>query len=464
MAQRRNWWRRRTRPLVRPWALAGPIVVLLICLPLLRPLWSPGVMSGREAAVLDTAHNLLQHRGFALDPAHGYPPEAVVTVNGKLLARDPTAFTAAVATLAWLWGKAGVTFENNPHLLDYMLTMLISALPTAFGCGLIYRLGRAFDLTRPWRVGLALACVLASGWISYATVLLPHAMAIFLVVAAVTAFVHVSRAEWYRAASLWLIAAGACAAAAAAFDPLALWVLPAVLLGTPFLTKSRRGRFAGIVFVLLGATIPIALYVGVNPQATGDLLPPRWHATAYAAAGATPGTVIVPSVGDDIEPVDVSVWVLIGRAINRLLVFTVGSHGIFSHFPVLVIALAGVGTVLRRHWALPLKWLAGATLTALVLVLAYKMIVRVDDVDLDFAAPRLIVLVPVLMLWSGSWVRRPHGPAAWTAATVALVVSIVISLLGMTAPAPPGGYAHYTAAEAAGRLFTPTQTVATQRR
>jgi len=455
MAQRPNWWKRRTRPVVRPWALAGPVIVLLICLPLLRPLWSPGVMSGREMAALDTARNLLEHHTFALDPAREYPPEAVVNVHGKLIARDPTAFTATVAAFAWLCEKGGVTFQNNLHLLDYLLTMFVSALPTAFGCGLIYRLGRAFDLSRPWRVALALVCVLATGWISYATVLLPHAMAIFLVVASVVAFVHVSRAEWYRAASLWLIAAGGCAAAAAAFDPLAFWVLPAVLLGTPFLPASRRGKVAGVFFVLLGAALPIALYVVVNPQATGDLLPPRWHTLVYAG----PGPTVLPSVGDDLDPVDVSVWVLIGRAINRLLIFTVGSHGIFSHFPVLVIALAGAGSVLRRHWAIPLKWLAGATLAALVLLLAYKMAVRVDDVDLDFAAPRLIVLVPVLMIWAGSWIRRPHSAAVWTAASVAMVVSVAISILGITAPAPPGGYAHYTAAEAAERLISgPTVT------
>ena len=48
-----NYFRRmRSRQIVRPWALAAPVVVLAIALPLLRPLRSPALASQTELSYL----------------------------------------------------------------------------------------------------------------------------------------------------------------------------------------------------------------------------------------------------------------------------------------------------------------------------------------------------------------------------------------------------------------------------
>ena len=62
-----NYFQRvRSRQMVRPWALCAPVVVLLIALPLLRPLRSPGEISLSELSRLATIQALVEHDGQAI--------------------------------------------------------------------------------------------------------------------------------------------------------------------------------------------------------------------------------------------------------------------------------------------------------------------------------------------------------------------------------------------------------------
>src|SRR5262245_27388544 len=63
----RDYLRRLTDgPLVRPLALAGPVLVLLIALPLLRPLRHPLDMSQDENLRLASIRALVEHRSLHL--------------------------------------------------------------------------------------------------------------------------------------------------------------------------------------------------------------------------------------------------------------------------------------------------------------------------------------------------------------------------------------------------------------
>src|SRR3954467_10734636 len=63
-----NYFHRvRSRQMVRPWALCAPIVVLLISLPLLRPLRSPSDISEGELARLATIQSLVENDGQAIN-------------------------------------------------------------------------------------------------------------------------------------------------------------------------------------------------------------------------------------------------------------------------------------------------------------------------------------------------------------------------------------------------------------
>src|SRR5215218_9489613 len=57
----------RSRQVVRPWALCAPVVMLLIALPLLRPLRWPGDASENELSRLATVQALVEHDSLAIN-------------------------------------------------------------------------------------------------------------------------------------------------------------------------------------------------------------------------------------------------------------------------------------------------------------------------------------------------------------------------------------------------------------
>ena len=435
---------RRDRPLVRPWALAGPLLVLMLAAPLLRPLRSPGMATPAERVTLESVRAILHDGTLALDAGRLQRNDPVLRIDNRTFSQDPPAYDVILAGVGWCIERFGVRTDANPHLFAYLLTLFAITLPTAVAGGLVYRTARVFELRRQLRFGLARATVLATGWFAYATTLQSHALAAAGVMAAIAATVQFAQSRLPGRAVGWLGVAGFCAAGAAVIEPLALWSLVAVLGATLAARAAVRWRVAGVILAFAGAAAPFVLHMTLNTAIVGDWRPPRWHVTN--GSHATP----VLDEEDDVVP---DGWSGLGRGVGRLLTFTVGEHGLLSHFPILLVGLAGAALVVRRHWVGSLKVLAGGTLLALAVTLVYKMIVRPDAIDAGYAAPRLAIFAPVILLWAGAWLRRRHGPVVWTVTLIALVVSAGATLVGAITPRPTDGYSHYTLAEAVERLF-----------
>jgi hypothetical protein len=135
-----------------------------------------------------------------------------------------------------------------------------------------------------------------------------------------------------------------------------------------------------------------------------------------------------------------------------LLRATVGRHGVFSHFPVMLIGILGIGAVMHRHWPNSTKTLAAVTaIGALLVVLTYRF-ARVEWSSAMFATRWFILFMPLLLFWSGAWLRRSHRPIAWGLAGAMLLFSALVGLVGATDPAPRHGFDRYTAAAALLRL------------
>src|SRR5215213_8208878 len=88
----RDWLRSyRNRRHVRPWALSVPIVVLLIALPLLRPLRHPDPrsISDDERARLATVESLVERRTLSIDDSTYFDTAAKVERRGRWYASQP---------------------------------------------------------------------------------------------------------------------------------------------------------------------------------------------------------------------------------------------------------------------------------------------------------------------------------------------------------------------------------------
>ena len=476
--------RYRSKQMVRPWALSAPVLVLLVALPLLRPLRYPHLsqMSDDEKARVATVQAIVEHHTLAIDGTDfvGTLDKANATVNvrGRRYSDQPPMMSALLAGSYWVMHGAGLTLRHDASVM-YLLTLLGVTLPAACAAGLVYRMGRLFELRRWWRAALAAASVLGTGLISYATVLNPHAPAAVLVLAAAACLVHVAVTPRRLFAPAWVAASGACAALAAAIHPSAIpFLLLFVVVVASFRWKVRR-RAGSVLAYAAGAALPVALHAALVAQATGsfwqgvDFKPQTTVAAggescaAFASAADLPaanpspaGAPAGPSANppasrpggadefEDEEPVP--------SLPQRVLAALVGWHGVFSHFPVLLLGFAGVGMVMHRHWPTAAKVLASATVAgALFLVIAYAADRR-DWHDAMFASRWFVVFGPLTLFWAGAWLRRPHRPAAWAAAGVLLAFSTTVSLLGAAAgPLPREGFDRYTAAGAWRRLVSP---------
>ena len=472
MAFLRNWLRRyRAHRHVRPWALAVPIVVLLVAVPLLRPLRhpDPGSISDDELARLATTQALVEQDRLDIGGSPFSVTGYKVQRNGRWYSNQPPMMAVLLAGPYRVMYRMGYSFESSPHWVMFLLTLLGTTLPVAGAGGLVYRMGRLFELRRPVRTGLALAVVLGSGLVSYATVLNAHAPAAALALASAGCLVHVTITNRRMHGSVWLVLAGACAALAATFEPAAIvfvFLFGAVVLALRWTVPQRLG---GVAVYALGAAVPLMIHVALVQRTTGNIWQgcglgpqavsqrpaegPETTAGALAALLSPDGRTLGVEYDEEQEPE--SAWRAFWTNAGRVATAFVGRHGVLSHFPVALLGILGVTMVMHRHWPATTKVLATATLGGGLGIIVLYALRALDWTQAMFGTRWFVVFLPLTVFWSGVWLRRRHRPASWALAGVLLAFSMVVSLVGATGPLPPEGFRGYTAAGAMRNLVHP---------
>jgi hypothetical protein len=441
------------QPLVRPWGLATPILVLVVCLPLLRPLRHAVNISENEKARLATIQALGEQQTLAIDGTAfaGTSDRIRVVRDGDVrhYSEQGPVMSVLLSGPYWVMCRLGLGFDSNLSLSVYLLTLLGCTLPVAGAAGLAYRLGRIFELQRPWRMALAIACVFGTGLVSYATVLNSHAPAAALCLAAVTGIVQAATSRARGGAYGWLLGAGVCASFAAAIDFGALAVLLLLAPVVLALPRSAASRVFGLGFYLLGTLPAIALHAALTLPITGDLRPGFLHPELTVSAP------VAQSVAETEEGEVIRGPSLLVRAGTNFADGVLGPHGLLSHFPVLLLGVSGVGIILHRHWPASTKALAVATLVAGGAVVALYVLLLPSFNQPMFATRWFIPFLPLVVVWAGAWMRRNHHPVVWAGAGCLLAFSVLTTLLGATNPfmAPTGG--QHTAYVAAKQLMVP---------
>ncbi len=445
---------------VRPWALLPPIIVLLICLPLLRPLRHPlpADMSNDETSRWATVMALVERQTFAIDQTPFSGTNQKIQVGDAYYSDQPPVMGLLLSGPYWLLRCCGFTFSNNPALVEYLLTLCAVTLPTAAAAGMLYRMSRIFELSRPWRAGLALAIVLGSGLISYATVLNPYAPAAALVLLSAGILVQVSLVNTPLRSGGYLIAAGLFACLAAAIDPAAI-VFTILFIGVILAMHWRWSlRIGGVLMYAIGMLPPALLHVSLSLPITGDWrlglaqFPVRQSLVMSIPHPSPPEPTKPADADDDITTTPPTFSQNVAIFLGHLTGVFFGSHGLLTHFPVLLIGFAGVGIVMHRHWPGTTKTLAIMSTAGMIIVIL-RYVWLVDDWKTAMFAVRwFVVFLPLMLFWAGAWVRRAHHPATWATAATLLVFSTVVSILGATDPMPKDGYDHYTPAAALTKL------------
>lgn len=442
----------RDRQIVRPWALLAPILVLVVALPLLRPIRYPlqSQTSPDETVGLLAIQSLAERGTLGLEQyPTGLRSHYYESSDHKYYPTQAPTLSFLLSGPYWLMHHWGLSMDNDAALVAYLLTVIGVTLPVAIGAGLVYRMGRLFELARPVRAALATVAAFGSGLVSYATVLNPHAPAAALVLGAAACIIYVLLAPQARHRVVWLLAGGFCAALAAAIDPPA-GALGLLMMAIPLAMRVPIGqRLLGVCLYGIGAASPIILYIGLCLPSGQIQLPLPGDVQGAPMAISSSSSLLSLDDYDDNTP---SVWGFAGRQVDRLNSSLVGSHGLFSHFPVLIFGLLGVGAVMHRHWPTSTKVFAVSTVAGTCVVIAVCILRNVDWTSAMYASRWFIVFTPLLVFWMGAWLRRSHRAITWTLAGAATAFSIVVTVIGSVYPQPPRGYTGYTPIAALHRM------------
>jgi hypothetical protein len=439
-----------TRPHVRPWALSAPILVLMVCLPLLRPVRHPDPrqISDDELARLATIESLVRDRSLAIETSSFMPTAGTIHRNGHVFSQQPPTMSVLLAGPYWVMQRLGVSLEKNPTLVAYLLTLIGVTAPVAMAAGLIYRMARMFELPRRVRAALSALVVFGSGLVAYGVVLNAHAPAATLLLAAAACIIHVAISKQPGATSGWLAIAGLCAALAAAIDPAAAVFVLLFAFAIPVMRWRWRLRFGGLLLYCLGAAPPLLLHFALMHPITGEWAPPMYQRSIATASSST---------SDEIEDFNLPAtwWNELGKNLARLTSAMLGAHGVFSHFPVLLLGLFGIAAVMHRHWPATTKALAVATVGGAIAVMIALCVVSLVGPGKMYGPQSFIVFLPLLLFWSGAWMRRKHHAIKWAMAGVLILFSIAVTLIGATYPFPRHGFGQYTVAGAVDQLIHP---------
>ncbi|MBV8782294.1 MAG: hypothetical protein JO353_12935, partial [Phycisphaerae bacterium] len=270
---------RKKRRLFRPWALVVPIGILVVCLPLLRPLHQT-FPADDERLRLATIQSILDRHTFALPSStHDDPLQSpnLIHIHHKVYSDQPPMLSAILAGPAWIIGKLGWDLTNDPEVVTYLLTMLAVTLPVAGAGDLIYRMGRLFELSRPWRCLLAATVITCSGLLSYAVVLNAQAPAAALLIASAACLVHIEAGKKPRRMVGWIMLAGFCAAMSAALDPIAIFIAAPLVLVLALTRFSYRFRVGSMILFLAGAFPVVIAHGAINRSITRSFIPASVH-------------------------------------------------------------------------------------------------------------------------------------------------------------------------------------------
>jgi hypothetical protein len=446
----RNWWPGKYKgPWVRPWGLSAPILVLIAALPILRPLRFAETPDN-EALRLATIQSIVERNTLAIDSSIFAQIKGNITLpdthqpgRRNTYSPQPPMLAVLLAGPYWVMQRFGLSLATDPAVTSYILTLLGATLPVAASAGLIYRMGRIFELTRPWRTLLAMSGVFGGGLFSYATVLNSHAPSAALLLASIACLVQASTAGRVAQGFGW-IALGALASSSAAVIDLSAAVFLGLFALVPLAFRwPAYSRIMGLLVYALAAQPPLFAHAMICSQVTGEF--------RFAFVQIRPAPLPVDLNEED---ADAEESTGLTQAAGRLFTGLVGARGIFSHFPILAVALLGTGKIMHRHWPGHIKLLGFTVVLGAMGTAASYGFLEVDWEQPMYSVRWFIPFLPLLMLWGGAWLRTSHHPAVWSIAGALLVLSILANVLGALVPFPRANPNQHTGYAAARALFS----------
>lgn len=442
--------RLRRRQRVRYWAIALPLLVIALALPLLRPLAHPDPtwVSDDEFVRMETIRQIVANGSFVLDPQRVAERLPVISLdNGDMVAAQEPMLSVIGAGVYQILRLAKIHVDSDAILGAYLLTLILCTIPTAVTATLIYRCGRLMELSRWKRMLIGFGAVGCTGLLAYSTVLSPYPLAAMLATASLACLTQVAMAGPPPNTSFWIVLAGFSAALGAAVHPSVAGL--GVLLGLANLVMpwKRRLRLFAVGLFILGTLVPVAGH-RILMQRLGQTWTLPVPGPVLEVSPVTRPSAIddVEGIGSTPSAVENVFWrvVMLGATL-------LGPFGLVSHTPVMLISAWGAIMLSTRYWPKTTRGFALAAVGGLLIPLAIWGLFPMRGGERMFGPVPVMATCPVLFLWTGFFLRPRPGHTRTVSSSIvawsAVAVSVGITALGMTHPYPKGGFKTYPPAQ-----------------
>lgn len=438
--------RLRRRQRFRLWAIALPLLVIAVALPLLRPLRhpDPSRVSDDEFVRIETIRQLVTHGTFSLDPNRVAERIPVVQLpNGDWVAAQEPMLSVIGAGVYQILRLAKLSFDSDTILGPYLLTLILSTIPTAITATLLYRCGRLMELSRGKRMAVAFGAVACSGLLAYATVISPYPMAAMLITASLACLTHAAMTGPPPSTSAWITFAGFLAGLGAAVHPSVAALGLMLMFANLAMPWKRAFRLLATGLFILGTLIPLASHRVLMQRLTQSWLLPVPAPVLDVSPVTRPITI------EDVEIItNAPSWLeqIFWRTVSMAATLF-GPSGLLLHAPAMVVGLWGAILLSTRYWPKTTRAFAVACAAGLLMPLILWGWSPVRGGERMFGAVPVMAVCPPLFLWAGFFLRRRPGHipnlsiliTAWTI----ILLSAAITALGMLGPYPKGGFETY---------------------
>ena len=369
------------------------------------------VVSWNDGSRFATVESLVDRHTVALD---GSPFLAIVgdwyRYRGTTYSDKPPLLALSGAAVGFAIAPLGITFERNRPLAIYLVTLLTGGLWYAIGCCYVYLFIRLPGFGQRRAYAIAALSGLATLSLPYATVLANH---VPCGVAAIAGFYHAMRA---RESDKHAALAGLFFALSYCFDATAvIFVAPAAVLMVG--TAPRRW----IVMLAVGLPI-VAAQVGYNVLVSGSIVPPALNKSLWL---------------DPTLPLHAAAWASFTpptplEHLQNFFNLLVGGKGLFSYTPLALLSVYGLAVMVRSGG--PARRLGIALALPAVTLFVLMLFFQNDATARNFGERRYVDVFWLLCVALGPGLAGVRSTAQRVAVAVLVAASILIAMLGVTAP------------------------------
>jgi len=390
-----------------------------------------------EASRLGPVQGIVEHGTFSIDNSQFNSTIDRVLIKGHYYSDKPAPAYLIFVPTYYLLYNLDISFEKNIALTSYLISLSVVGLLSSIMLVYFYRMLVRYHLSSWKRLFLTAGLGLGTLIFPYSLIINGHSVAAALIFISFYLMVNAVKPCGY-------VLAGLVGGYAASVDPVAG---PLFLLAFAILVFVKT-RFQMTKWYVLGAAVPILIYLFINLSISGSIMPfqfvPEYFKYPGSAISGGPGSYYPGTVSKSFLQFLDYAWAT-----------SLGKKGLFVYSPLLLFSVVGLALASFRRNKYnkeAISVFAAALLTFIFIAL------KTDNYGgCNFGFRLLVPIIPVIFFFTPFLFEQKEFTRVlkWLF-VMAFVVSVAIALLGVIQhpwTCSPGMMPEWNLSELLGKLY-----------